>query len=77
MVIDEYGDRKPDYSISIYQGGQWKVLFEYTAEHESLQLITLEDLSWQGGATSPPKGAPLCGWQDELCPDNSSKYPDA
>ncbi len=74
MVIDEQGDRKPDYTMAILNNGSWVTLFDYTAATQTLTPVTLDGFTWAAGKTKAPPGGPPCGWDDELCPDGSSEY---
>ena len=74
VVIDGRGDRKPDYTVTVINNRQYIPLFDYLAFDGSLvPLEAPDDVFWSGGALNPPSGAPSCGWDNELCPDSSSK----
>ena len=56
--------------MAILNNGTWITMFEYIPSNQSIQFETT-DVLWSAGVTSPPKGRPPCGWNEELCPINS------
>ena len=78
MLIDENGDRKPDYSIQIVQNGTFVTLLDYIAFNNKVTKIYKPDqpgdwsgIYWANYGSTVPKGEPECGWDNEHC---SSKY---
>ena len=78
VMIDENGDRKPDYSIQIVQNGTFVTLLDYISFQNSLTKIykagspnDWSGILWAGHRSSVPKGEPECGWDNEHC---SSRY---
>ena len=73
-MIDENGDRKPDYSIQIIQNGTFVTLLDYIAVQNDLTKIYKLDkpgdwsgIFWANYRSTIPKGEPECGWDNEHC----------
>lgn len=73
VVINEYGDRKPDYTMAILNNRTWVTMFQYTAANGTIVPVELDGLVWPAGSKKVPFGSPPCGWDKELCPEKNSK----
>ncbi|XP_078693880.1 atrial natriuretic peptide receptor 2-like isoform X3 [Branchiostoma floridae x Branchiostoma belcheri] len=71
VSIDEYGDRSPNYVIQNLQGSRFEDIAEFATANQSLEMRDV-DIVWAGGKTSPPIDSPECGWDNDLCMDDSS-----
>ena len=68
IVINEYGDRRPDYDIQIINNGTHHTIFTYRAGAETLEVHdAINNILWSAGSPTPASGAPACGWDNEFC----------
>ncbi len=76
VVINKDGDRKPDYSMEILNNDEWISMYDYIAATETLEVVQNDGFTWPGGKpqNEEPKDAPACGWENELCPDNTREF---
>lgn len=79
VAINEKGDRKPNYKVEMVQNGRMVTLMEWIAVEERMKKVYKPDdpndwsgLIWPGNGTRPPTDSPPCGWDNELCPAQSS-----
>ena len=49
-------------------------MFDYIAATETLIEVKTDGLKWPGGGEATPSDSPFCGWDNELCPDNTREY---
>ncbi|XP_066267244.1 atrial natriuretic peptide receptor 1-like [Branchiostoma lanceolatum] len=70
VSIDEYGDRSPNYVIQNLKGDRFEDIANFATANKSLEMRDV-DVVWAGGKTSPPVDSPECGWDNDLCVDDS------
>ena len=71
ITIDALGNRNPDLSLRILQGEKFVVMGDYFAYNSSYVPRPAVSVTYMGGRKEPPIGYPLCGWENEHCPDTS------
>ncbi|XP_035692506.1 atrial natriuretic peptide receptor 1-like [Branchiostoma floridae] len=70
VSIDEYGDRSPNYVIQNLKGDRFEDIAEFATANKSLDMRDV-DIVWAGGKSAPPIDSPECGWDNDLCADDS------
>jgi len=73
VTIDSNGDRLSDYSL-LDMNPQSSV-FETVANYfhsAGLTFVEGKSIHWAGGRTEAPRDMPECGFDNSLCPDDSS-----
>ena len=73
--MDLNGDRISNYAVWHLpkDGEQYEVLLEVMMETEDDTIIAMSYRNWGATGTTPPDDVPKCGFQDELCPEDSSR----
>lgn len=73
VTIDANGDRLSDYSLLDMNPNNSH--FEIVANYFHSSGLTFVDgkkIHWAGGRSDPPADRPVCGFDNSLCPENSS-----
>lgn len=73
VTIDANGDRLSDYSLLDMNPNNSH--FEIVANYfhgSGLTFVNGKRIHWAGGRTDPPADRPECGFDNSLCPENSS-----
>lgn len=73
VSIDTNGDRLSDYSLLDMNPNTSH--FEIVADYfhsSGLTFVPGKHIHWAGGRTEPPMDRPECGFDNSLCPKNSS-----
>ena len=75
VSIDHVGDRDPDYHVQFFEGQYFWNFAEFS--HHTNTYVQYDDMLvlYPGGKREPPSDAPPCGWDEELCEDNTSQLP--
>ncbi|XP_070568265.1 atrial natriuretic peptide receptor 1-like isoform X2 [Ptychodera flava] len=71
IKIDAQGDRDPDYALQDFKGHEFEDFADYHSYDNSFTIRDGFSVIWPGNSTTAPKDHPLCGWDGELCPDNT------
>eukprot|EP00057_Strongylocentrotus_purpuratus_P014597 XP_011669071.1 PREDICTED: atrial natriuretic peptide receptor 1-like [Strongylocentrotus purpuratus] len=72
VTINENGDRSGDYSLwdmTNTEDGTFEVLANYYGETGVIETTGVKPV-WPGGGIGPPRDAPECGFENELCQSN-------
>lgn len=71
VSIDDNGDRLSDYSLLDMNPNTFG--FEIVANYfHNTGLKLKKEIHWAGGRTTPPADKPKCGFDNSLCPEDSS-----
>ncbi|XP_002733692.2 atrial natriuretic peptide receptor 1-like [Saccoglossus kowalevskii] len=71
MIVDEYGDCDPNYSLQVFIDDHFEKISEFHTLNNSYHPHPEIRFMWPGNKTYPPRDHPPCGWHDEFCPDNT------
>lgn len=73
VSIDDNGDRLSDYSLLDMNPitNHFEIVANYSHK-DGLRLIKGKSIHWAGGRNSPPADKPKCGFDNSLCPEDSS-----
>lgn len=71
--MDNNGDRDPDYVIQTLIDDRFEDIAYYTRYNDNFTIREGVTIIWPGGVTTPPKDSPECGWEGELCYNDSGK----
>ena len=73
VTIDDSGDRDPDYALQDFHDSRFEDFVHY--DHITKELTFTPNFipTWPGGETTPPKGEPDCGWDEEHCQSNTGR----
>lgn len=73
VSINGNGDRQSDYSLLDMNvtTSHFEVVANYF-HNTGLMFVEGKNIHWAGGRTSPPADRPLCGFDNSLCPEDSS-----
>lgn len=73
VSIDMNGDRLSDYSLLDMNpnNSQFEIVANYF-HSTGLTFVEGKSIHWAGGRTNPPADRPKCGFDNSLCPENSS-----
>lgn len=73
VSIDENGDRLSDYSLLDMNPSTNHLEIVANYFHTTgLKFIDGKNIHWAGGRDGPPADKPKCGFDNSLCPDDSS-----
>lgn len=73
VYMDNNGDRDPDYVIQTLIDDRFEDIAYYTRYNDNFTIREGVTIIWPGGVTTPPKDSPECGWEGELCYNDSGK----
>ena len=73
VYMDSNGDRDPDYVIQTLIDDRFEDIAYYTRYNDNFTIREGVTIVWPGGVTSAPIDSPECGWQGELCYNDSGK----
>ena len=71
--MDSNGDRDPDYVIQTLINDRFEDIAYYTRYNDNFTIREGVTIVWPGGVTTPPNDTPECGWEKELCNNDSGK----
>ncbi|XP_077864432.1 atrial natriuretic peptide receptor 1-like [Saccoglossus kowalevskii] len=71
VVVDEYGDCDPNYSLQVFKRTYFDNIADYHVFNDTYHPHDDGEFVWLGNRTEPPKDYPPCGWNGEYCPDNT------
>lgn len=74
VSIDSNGDRLSDYSLLDMNPNtsHFEIVAVYYHNNEKLKFIENKRIHWTGGKTEPPADRPECGFDNSLCPEDTS-----
>jgi atrial natriuretic peptide receptor A len=75
VTIDKNGDRLSDYSLLDMNPvtGQFEIVANYLHNAVGLEFVDGKKIHWPGDRDHPPEDHPKCGFDNSLCPDDSSE----
>ncbi|XP_064638662.1 atrial natriuretic peptide receptor 1-like isoform X2 [Lineus longissimus] len=71
VIIDQYGDRDPNYALQDYQNAHFEDFADYNTNNDNFTIREHVKVIYPGGKMKPPLDHPRCGWNNEYCPDNT------
>ncbi|EDV21316.1 uncharacterized protein TRIADDRAFT_30655 [Trichoplax adhaerens] len=72
VVIDQNGDRDPDYVLQNLINGAYVDIGLYVSAQQNFSMTPGKVVVWPGNTTVVPKDIPPCGWRNEKCSGNLS-----
>lgn len=75
--MDSNGDRDPDYVIQTLIDDRFEDIAYYTRYNDNFTIREGVTIVWPGGVTTAPIDSPECGWDGELCYNDSGEEPPA
>lgn len=74
VSIDSNGDRLSDYSLLDMNPNtsHFEIVAVYYHNNEKLKFVEDKKIHWTGGRTEAPADKPECGFDNSLCPEDSS-----